>query len=275
MHAILTVANKEFRDGLRNRWVMSISVILALLATGLAYFGAAASGQAGFTNLSTTLVSLASLAVFVIPLIALMLAYDGVVGEDESGTLLLLMTYPLSRWQLLLGKMMGHWMIMAFATLIGFGLSAVIMGVFSDNTTWSELLKAYGFFMIFAILLGWIFIAIATIISASVAEKSKAAGLALIIWFAFVFMFDLSLLGLLVGTEGNVNATVFPYLLLLNPTDIFRLIVIDFFAQQQLTGLMAVAQQAQMATSTLILSMLAWFVAPVMIAIAIFNNRKL
>ena len=275
MHAILIVANKEFHDGLRNRWVISISVIFALLATGLAYFGAAASGQAGFTNLSTTLVSLASLAVFVIPLIALMLAYDGVVGEDESGTLLLLMTYPLSRWQLIIGKMTGQWMIMAFATIIGFGLSAIIMGTFSDNTTWAELLKAYAFFISFAILLGWIFIAIATIISASVAEKSKAAGLALIVWFGFVFMFDLSLLGLLVGTEGNVNATLFPYLLLLNPTDIFRLIVIDFFAQQQLTGLMAVAQQAQIATSTLILSMLAWFLAPVLAAIAIFNKRKL
>lgn len=275
MHAILTVANKEFHDGLRNRWVMSISIIFAFLATGLAYFGAAASGQAGFTNLSTTLVSLASLAVFVIPLIALMLAYDGVVGEDESGTLLLLMTYPLSRWQLILGKMSGQWMIMAFATLIGFGLSAIIMGIFSDNTTWAELIKAYAFFISFAILLGWIFIAIATIISASVAEKSKAAGLALIVWFGFVFMFDLSLLGLLVSTEGNVNATLFPYLLLLNPTDIFRLVVIDFFAQQQLTGLMAVAQQAQIATSTLILSMLAWFIVPVLAAIAIFNKRKL
>ncbi len=275
MYAILTVANKEFHDGLRNRWVMSISLIFALLATGLAYFGAAASGQAGFTNLSTTLVSLASLAVFVIPLIALMLAYDGVVGEDESGTLLLLMTYPLSRWQLILGKMMGHWMIMAFSTIIGFGLSAIIMGLFSDNTTWSELIKAYVFFISFAILLGWIFIAIATIISASVAEKSKAAGLALIIWFVFVFMFDLSLLGLLVGTEGNVNATLFPYLLLLNPTDIFRLIVINFFAEQHLTGLMAVAQQAQIATATLVLSLLAWFIAPVLAAIAIFNKRKL
>ena len=275
MNAILTVANKEFHDGLRNRWVMSISLIFALLATGLAYFGAAASGQAGFTNLSTTLVSLASLAVFVIPLIALMLAYDGVVGEDESGTLLLLMTYPLSRWQLVLGKMMGHWMIMAFSTIIGFGLSAIIMGLFSDNTTWSELVIPYAFFITFAILLGWIFIAIATMISASVAEKSKAAGLALIVWFIFVFMFDLSLLGLLVGTEGNVNAELFPYLLLLNPTDIFRLIIISFFAEQQLTGLMAVAQHAQFSIFSLILSMLAWFIAPVLGAITLFNKRKL
>jgi Cu-processing system permease protein len=275
MNAILIVANKEFHDGLRNRWVMSISLIFALLATGLAYFGAAASGQAGFTNLSTTLVSLASLAVFVIPLIALMLAYDGVVGEDESGTLLLLMTYPLSRWQLVLGKMLGHWMIMAFSTIIGFGLSAIIMGLFADNTTWSELIIPYAFFITFAILLGWIFIAIATMISASVAEKSKAAGVALIVWFVFVFMFDLSLLGLLVGTEGNVNAELFPYLLLLNPTDVFRLIIINFFADQQLTGLMAVAQHAQFSILSLILSMLAWFVAPVLGAITLFNTRKL
>ena len=274
MNAILTVANKEFHDGLRNRWVMSISLIFALLATGLAYFGAAASGQAGFTNLSTTLVSLASLAVFIIPLIALMLAYDGIVGEDESGTLLLLMTYPLSRWQLVLGKMMGHWMIMAFATLIGFGSSAIIMGIFSDNTTWGELLKPYAFFIVFAILLGWIFIAIASMISASVVEKSKAAGVALVVWFMFVFMFDLSLLGLLVSTEGNVNAELFPYLLLLNPTDIFRLIIINFFADQQLTGLMAVAQQAQFTTVSLVLSLLTWFIIPVLAAIAIFNKRK-
>jgi len=275
MHAILTVANKEFHDGLRNRWVMSISIIFALLATGLAYFGAAASGQAGFTNLSTTLVSLASLAVFVIPLIALMLAYDGIVGEDESGTLLLLMTYPLSRWQLLVGKMVGHWIILAFSTLIGFGLSAIIMGLFSNNTSWQELIGPYAFFIAFAILLGWIFIAIAYMISAAVVEKSKAAGLSLIVWFIFVFMFDLSLLGLLVGTEGNVNAQLFPYLLLLNPTDIFRLIIIDFFANQQLTGLMAIAQQAQFSTFTLILSLIIWLLTPVACAIALFSKRKL
>ena len=41
-------------------------------------------------------------------LIALMLAYDGVVGADENGALLLLMTYPLARWQLLLGELVGQ-----------------------------------------------------------------------------------------------------------------------------------------------------------------------
>ena len=221
MSVILTVANKEFHDGLRNRWVVAITLVFAILAIGLAYFGSAAAGRVGFTSLATTVVSLASLAVFIIPLIALMLAYDGIVGEDESGTLLLLMTYPLARWQLMLGKMLGHGSIMAFSTLVGFGCAALIMGTFSVSTGWSELLSAFSLFIVSAILLGWIFIAFAYVISASVTEKSKAAGIALVTWFLFVLVFDLGLLGLLVGTQGDVNAALFPYLLLLNPTIFF------------------------------------------------------
>lgn len=272
---LLTVAGKEFRDGMRNRWVLSICIIFAVLAIGLAYFGAAAAGKVGFTSLSTTIVSLASLAVFIIPLIALMLSYDGIVGEDESGTLLLLMTYPLSRNQLLLGKMLGQGAIMAFSTLIGFGSSAVMIGMFSATTSWSDLLVPYSVFIFSAILLGWIFIAIAYVISASVAEKSKAAGIALIVWFIFVLVFDLGLLGLLVSTEGNVDANLFPYMLLLNPTDIFRLVNITYFADQNLTGLMAIAQQTQFSMYGLLAGLIAWLVMPASLAMFIFNRRGL
>ncbi len=274
MNAIFTVAAKEFRDGLRNRWIVAISIIFAILAIGLAYFGAAAAGQVGFTSLSTTLVSLASLAVFIIPLIALMLAYDGVVGEDENGTLLLLLTYPLSRWQLLIGKMTGHGAIMAFSTLVGFGAAAVIMGSFSD-TRWPELIAAFGLFIVSAVLLGWVFIAFAYIISGSVTEKSKAAGMALIVWFLFVLVFDLGLLGLLVSTQGDVDAELLPYLLLLNPTDIFRLITISYFASEQITGLMAITQHVRFSTTTLLLALLVWLAVPMAIALLIFNRRSL
>ena len=34
MKQILTVANKEFHDGLRNRWLISITLIFALLSIG-------------------------------------------------------------------------------------------------------------------------------------------------------------------------------------------------------------------------------------------------
>lgn len=275
MSPILTMAIKEIRDGIRNRWILAITVIFAVLSIGLAYFGAAAAGKVGFTSLSNTIVSLASLAVFIIPLIAMMLAYDSLVGEDESGTLLLLMTYPLSRWQLLLGKMLGHGMIMALATLVGFGCAGVIMGTFSDNTGWLELVKAFSVFIGTAVLLGWIFIAFAYIISASASEKSKAAGLALCVWFLFVLVFDLGLLALLVGTKGDIDSNLLPYLLLLNPTDIFRLANISYFASEELSGVMAISAQVGFSITTLFSSLLAWLIVPTSLALILFNRRKL
>ena len=104
MHAIWCIAQKELKDGLRNRWIVAITLVFALLSIGISWFGAAASGMVGFTSIPNTIISLASLAVFLIPLIALLLAYDAIVGEDEDGTLLLLLTYPLTKAQLLLGK---------------------------------------------------------------------------------------------------------------------------------------------------------------------------
>ncbi|MBV1790321.1 ABC transporter permease [Marinobacterium sp. D7] len=275
MSIILAVCQKELKDGLRNRWLLGVSLIFALLAVGLAYFGAAASGRVGFTSLSTTVVSLASLAVFIIPLIALMLAYDSLVGEEENGTLLLLLSYPLARWQLLLGKLMGHGTLLALATLLGFGAAAVILGLLNDSVSWAELLPAFGLFILSAILLGWIFIAFSYLISTSVQEKSKAAGLALVLWFLFVLAFDLGLLGLLVATEGDLDAQLFPYLLLLNPTDIFRLIHISYFAEEQLSGLMAIAQHVRLGTVALFAALVFWLVVPVLLALWRFNRRKI
>ena len=99
MTPVIAVALKEFQDGIRNSWLVSITCIFALLSIGLSYYGTVASGHIGSPSLSSTIASLSSLSVFIIPLIALLLCYDSFVGEQESGTLLLLMTYPISHSQ--------------------------------------------------------------------------------------------------------------------------------------------------------------------------------
>ncbi len=274
MHEIMAVAGKEFRDGLRNRWVLAITVMLAVFALGLAYFGAAASGQVGFTSLDTTIVSLASLAIFIIPLIALLLSYDTVVGEEEQGTLLLLLSYPLSRIQLLSGKFAGHAAVLALSTVLGFGLAGAAVAAAThsllDPRTW----LAFGFFIASSVLLGWVFIGMAYVISAAVSEKSRAAGLALIVWFLFVLVYDLALLGILVGTQGGVGANLFPYLLLLNPTDVFRLANLSGFeAAQAYSGLASVATARVFRPELLLAVLAAWIVVPFGIAAWLFRRR--
>lgn len=273
MNQVWNIARKELSDGLRNRWLLAISLLFAVLAVGIAWLGAAASGQLGFTSIPATIASLASLATFLMPLIALLLAYDAIVGEDEGGTLMLLMTYPIGRGQILLGKFVGHGLILALAVLIGFGCAAVAIGALVQDIEISLLVWAFGRFMLSSTLLGWAFLALAYLLSSLVNEKSSAAGLALGVWFLFVLVFDLVLLALLVFSEGKFNPELLPWLLLLNPTDIYRLINLGGFEGGNAIGVLSLAEDLPVPGAVLWACLLLWAGVALLLAYAAFRRR--
>lgn len=272
MNKILIIAHKEFKDGFRNRWIIAITFIYIIFSLGLAYFGAAASGTIGFASLETTIISLASLAVILIPLIALMLSYNTFVGEYEQGTMLLLLTYPISRTKLLIGKFVGQGSILAVSAVLGFGVSALAIMIGSDVAI-ADALPAFSWFILSVILLGWVFIAIAYVISIAVSEKSKAAGLALLIWFFFVLVYDLSLLAVLVVEKGVLSTRFLNALLLFNPTDVFRLINYRAMDASDYGGVLQLAQSSEIGIWHLLLVMLIWIAVPLLLAGFIFKKR--
>ena len=73
MNALAVIALKEIRDGIRNRWVISCILVLALLAVSQLLLGSAPGGSLKADPMAVTVVSLSSLSVYLIPLIALML----------------------------------------------------------------------------------------------------------------------------------------------------------------------------------------------------------
>jgi hypothetical protein len=83
--------------------------------------GSAPTGTLGADRLSVTVASLTSLAVYLVPLIALLMSFDAIAGEVERGTLPLMLTYPVGRAELLLGK---FWPIWRFWRWRGGGLRA-------------------------------------------------------------------------------------------------------------------------------------------------------
>ncbi len=99
--------------------------------------------------------------------------------------------------------------------------------------------------------------------------------MALIVWFVFVLVFDLALLGFLVATEGAVGAGVFPYLLLLNPTDVFRLAnLTGFEATQAYAGLTSIAAEDRFAPGLLLTVLALWTTIPFALAAWLFNRRQ-
>jgi Cu-processing system permease protein len=275
MSPVIAVAIKEFQDGLRNRWLVSITAIFAILSLGLSYYGAAASGELGVASLSATIASLSSLAVFLIPLIALLLSYDSFVGEQESGTLLLLLTYPLSHNQLLIGKFLGQGSIISLATILGFGSAALLLGTVGSQLEFAPLLASFGLFILTAILLGLSFMSIAYVISLRVNEKSKAAGIALMVWFGFVLVFDLALLAVLVGVKEGLDQHSLVQVMLFNPGDLFRLINLSVLDTKDVNGVLAVAINSGWSSGSLLAMLAAWVALPLGLAAVIFNRKTL
>lgn len=276
-NSILVIAKKEFRDDFRNRWTIAVALLFAFLALGIAYFGGAAAGKLGFTSFEATLASLTTLAAFIVPLIGLLIAYHTIVGEHDNGTLLLVLSYPLSRAELIAGKFAGHCAALAVATLSGFGLAVVIIQLMQPQTRILDVWLQIGDFIASASMLGASFIALACVISVMVDDKSRAAGLALVLWFVSVVLFDLLLLAILVFSGGNhLEQAIYPYLLLFNPIDVFRLINLIALGHDAGNDLLLGMTTSYVYSRGLLYSvMLAWVIVPFWIALTALRSKEI
>jgi Cu-processing system permease protein len=263
LRQIAIVAAKELRERIRNSWVLAVALVFAAFALLIAYFGAAQQGAVGFRGIEVTIASLTSLVIYLVPVIVLILGYDAVAGERERGSLDLLLSLPLTRFELLLGKFMGLAAALAISTLAGFGLAAAAIAYQADITA----LYHYARFVLSALLMGMAFLSMAVMVSVLAADRARASGAAIALWFFFVLVFDLALLGALVLTGGQVGGEVLPYLLLANPADIFR--IFNIFSMEEvksLYGLATVMPPALANPWVLVAAMLGWIVAPLAIA---------
>lgn len=257
------IAGKEFRDRIRNFWVLAVAVIFSLFALAIAYFGSAQQGSVGFRGIDVTIASLASLVIYLVPLIALILGYDAVVGERERGSLELLVSMPITRFEILLGKYLGLSAALACSTAIGFGAGLLPLAAQLGANDFYHYLG----FVLSAILMGMAFLSLSLLVSVLASDRMRASGLAIALWFFFVLIFDLLLTGALVFSQGSLGSGVFGALLMLNPADIFRLLNIFNSEQvQAMYGLATVMPENLTDPKTLAAIMLGWIAVPLLIA---------
>ena len=218
----LATAGSEARIALRNRWVAISVAMMALFALVLSAAGSAPTGTLGSDKLSVTVASLTSLSVYLVPLMALLMSFDAVAGEVERGTLPLLLTYPTSRSEILLGKLAAHLAILALAVTIGYGVAALV-AIYADPAAIAGL-PALWRLIWSSVLLGATFLGVGYATSSIARRPSGAAGLAIGLWLVAIVLYDLALLAAVVADNGGwFTTSVFPFTLLANPADAFRL----------------------------------------------------
>lgn len=224
IETILIVAGKELRDCLRSRWLVFGSALFAILGLAVFFGTAAIGGTLQYQPLPSVMNSLLSLTVFLLPLLALLLAYDAFVGEAESGTLLLMLTYPLSRLQWLTGKAMGQGAALLLVLVIGFAVLPIVQATLDVPYDISALIMSLGVLITSGWLLGIIFMLIAYWVSLSVRHKAQALALLLVVWFVAVLLYDLGLLVVSVAGADVLGRETLTALMLANPASVFRLL---------------------------------------------------
>jgi Cu-processing system permease protein len=208
----------ELQERIRDRWVVVISILFALLASAVGLYGRGAEVEVA----KLTGPSLVTLASLLVPLVALVLSHDAIVGERERNTLGLLLSLPVGRYEVVLSKLIGRSLALAMAVLLGLGAAIVV----SDREGALPLFALAGP----TLLLGLAFLSIGLFISSCTRRQATAASAVVVVWFGMVFFYDLGLLGLLVITDGGIPQSLVSALVVGNPTGLYRVQMLHTFA---------------------------------------------
>ncbi len=200
----------EFAERLRDRWVLVITVLFGLLASGVALYGRTAEESAA----AVTAPSIVTLATLLVPLVALVLGHDAIVGERERHTLGLLLSLPVGRSEVLVGKYLGR--ALALGLSIGLGLGAAVLFLGPGQRQAVLTLVPH------TLLLGATFLSVGVFLSAVTRRHATAASLAVVVWFLLVFFYDLGILAALVVTDGALAGGRVGALVAANPAGLYR-----------------------------------------------------
>ncbi len=192
---VTRVAHREARVLLRSRAARGAIVLLlaiAWLPPLLLSLRAGTVGLAGFPALVPFLIALAGV---VLPVLALLAGAELLAGELEDGSLVPILTLPISRRACYLGKCLGRALVLSAAYVIAFASAGVAVLVAHGRVGLADYLAVAAAGLLLCAATGGLGIAL----GASGRGRVRAFGAALMAWLVLVFALDAVILAVVVG----------------------------------------------------------------------------
>lgn len=273
MSTAAVIARKELSEAIRSGWLVAYGILFALLALGLSYLGQRNLGDIGFENFSRTTASLVNLCLLLTPLVALTVGAGAIAGMRDRGSLDYILSQPIERWELLAGKSAGLFAAIAMASAGGFGLA----GIFIAASAPAVDAALYLMLFLLVLALAAVMLAIGILASVAAASRAQALGLVLMVWFVFVLLFDLVLVGLV--STSNLGSGGLLAALLLNPVEIVRVLaIIHLEPELQVLGpfgaYMLDSLGLTAATAVLVWALFLWLGGPALAAVFWFSQKR-
>jgi Cu-processing system permease protein len=274
MSRIWWIGRQEFTLNRRNRWVLIFAGLFSCLTLLTAFFGMVTSGYAGFQDFTRTAASIVNLAGFLIPLFALLLGVFSFTSDTEY--LELMVTQPLPRSHVIMGKYLGLVITVVGASLVGFGIPGIMIALVIGPIGALSYLAVIGYGLLLAI----VFTGISVLISVLSGRKQIAVGIALGIWILFEVVYGVVMLGTTLYLSPGALRVVLLAGLLGNPIDTVRVLSLLQVGGIHLFGpagatLMRMTGSAGMASLFGLVGVFLWAMVPMAISVRVFRNQDL
>ena len=270
-HAVVVIAKQELTAALRGKMILAFGGLFAILAFGIALAGLGASGQLLVQGFTRTAVSLLTLALYLLPMLGLILGATAFGGDD--GGVELLLAQPITRTEALTGRALGLAAALTVVSLGGFALAgtAVLVGAGAAGAG-GFLLAALG-----ATVVGLVGLSIGVLIGVIVRRRGAAVGWALAVWVVGAILFDLASIAVLQLVGDGQPGVWLVTLLSLNPIDGVRALALVGLGADVLLGPTGAALQRMLGPGGGALwvagSLVMWLAVPAMAGIAVFRRR--
>jgi Cu-processing system permease protein len=271
--AVLLFARYELLLAARSRWLQLFAVVFAGLALAVAGSGYVLSGGHGMQDFSRTAVSLVQLVLLLAPLAALV--FGGLALTPERGAAELIYSQPVGRGAVLIGRLLGVWMALAAAQLIGFGAAGMVVHWQSGSAGALH----YAALAACAVTITGIFLGIAAWLAAlSSSRRTRVLAAALVVWFVAALLFDMLALGAASMLKSGAASRLLIVATLINPINAIRtgvLLAIDgtaAFGAASL-ALLRFTGGPGGAAALIVTSLIAWLCAPPWLAARALNSR--
>jgi Cu-processing system permease protein len=271
---VLLIARHEVVITVRNRWTIIIAAVFSVLMVAIAWAGVATEGYAGLTDFTRTSASLLNLVLYLVPLMALVMGTLSFCGD--RGAAELLFAQPVSRTDVMLGKLTGLFLSLSGAMLSGYLLAGAVLFAHAGP----DGMGGFAAFTGLTLLLALVFLSIATLTAVLSGRRPRSFGVAVVLWFVFVLLYDLLVLGVAALLRGQAATTMLFLSLFGNPVDLVRvasLVLLDNVTIFGAAGAALVRSLGGPGSSVLVavLALVVWIVCPLIAARILLRKQDL
>jgi len=218
-------------------------------------------------NSSKAVLSLLNIVLIVVPLVSLV--FSTIHWYNSYEFIELMLTQPISRDKVLLAEYAGISSSLVTAMVVGIGVPVML---YNRDATGASLL-------LIGMILSLVFASISFWASVNARDKARGIGIALLLWFYFVLIFD-GLVLLILFTFSDYPLEKFTLAISsLNPVDLGRIYIMLHMDVSALMGYTGALYKDLFGSGVGLLYtfgiMLAWIVVPLLFAIRSFRRKDI